>query len=233
MHSCNHLKFKRCLSTRHYGFTLAEILVVITIIGVIASLTIPDLIQSTQDTALKSAWKKIYAELSDATLQIKENNGGTMIGFSRGYGYFKNVYANYLSVVKNCDSVDMSCWHPDGDWVDMRGIPQTGAYANGVILSNGAMVTIVGGELWPDNDECTLNSFAIEECGFLYVDVNGFKGPNTIGKDIFGAHITKDALVPWGAQNDAFSTLSLCNTDPPDNPWWSRGWACSTTYLTQ
>ncbi len=42
------------------GFTLAEVLITLGIIGIIAAMTIPTLLQNTDEAQLKTAWKKAY-----------------------------------------------------------------------------------------------------------------------------------------------------------------------------
>ena len=42
------------------GFTLAEVLLTLVVIGIVASLTIPSIIQNIQDANLKIAWKKKF-----------------------------------------------------------------------------------------------------------------------------------------------------------------------------
>ncbi len=44
------------------GFTLSEILITLGIIGVIAAVTIPSLVQGIQDAQFKAAWKKPLAD---------------------------------------------------------------------------------------------------------------------------------------------------------------------------
>jgi len=221
-------------SRRKAGFTLAEVLVVITIIGVIASLTIPDLIANIQEQQYKSAWKKNFAVLSQATINIKEDNGGTMVGFAQDDTYFTYAYAGYLNVLKTCNSANFGqnyCWHSSGQWSDLRGVPQiSDGYS--AILADGALIISQNGSLWADQDGCTNVALGVESCGIMRVDTNGFKGPNVIGKDILGFHITKDGLVPFGAQNSSYATFSHCDTDPPDNPSWARGWSCASAYLS-
>lgn len=48
------------------GFTLAEVLVTLVVIGIVAALTIPALIQSTNQAELKTALKKSLATLNQA-----------------------------------------------------------------------------------------------------------------------------------------------------------------------
>ena len=42
------------------GFTLAEVLITLLIIGVVASLTIPAIINNTQEAENKTVWKIVY-----------------------------------------------------------------------------------------------------------------------------------------------------------------------------
>jgi len=62
------------------AFTLAEVLITITIIGVIASIVIPTVINNTQNAELKATWKKAYADLSQATQRVITDNAGTLKG---------------------------------------------------------------------------------------------------------------------------------------------------------
>lgn len=51
-------------------------------------------------------------------------------------------------------------------------------------------------------------------CGRIDFDVNGAKGPNTYGKDIFEAKVLKDGIVPSGVGDVQFND---CKT---------YGWGC-------
>lgn len=52
--------------TKKRAFTLAEVLITLGIIGVVAAITLPMLIQNYQKTVLKSQFKKVYAEFFNA-----------------------------------------------------------------------------------------------------------------------------------------------------------------------
>ena len=60
------------------AFTLAEVLLTLAVIGVVAAMTLPSLIQNTQKQQYFTAFKKIYSDLSQATMLIMLDNGGTM-----------------------------------------------------------------------------------------------------------------------------------------------------------
>lgn len=85
------------------GFTMAEVLITIGIIGVVAAMTLPPLINKTQHKELQTAFLKTYSELNQASQQfmVKESmsvadyaaidNSNTMEKFMK---YFKGV-TNY------------------------------------------------------------------------------------------------------------------------------------------
>ena len=57
--------------TKRFGFTLAEVLITLGIIGVVAAMTMPTLINSTQGAQYKAAFKKALSALSQAvTLNV-------------------------------------------------------------------------------------------------------------------------------------------------------------------
>ena len=56
------------------AFSLAEILVTLAIIGVIAALTIPALQQNANNAAIATNLKKIYSELNQVTANILAQN---------------------------------------------------------------------------------------------------------------------------------------------------------------
>ena len=59
------------------AFTLAEVLITLTIIGIIAALTIPNLMQKWQDQHTVSAVKEAYAILNNAVKLAVRENGPT------------------------------------------------------------------------------------------------------------------------------------------------------------
>ncbi len=52
--------------TKRYGFTLAEVLITLGIIGVVAAMTIPTLMNNTGDQEFKTGFKKVIAALNQA-----------------------------------------------------------------------------------------------------------------------------------------------------------------------
>ena len=64
-----------CARNDRYAFTLAEVLITLGIIGVVAALTLPSLIQNHQKNVLKSQFKKQYANLQNSINKAVVENG--------------------------------------------------------------------------------------------------------------------------------------------------------------
>ncbi|MDD3149455.1 MAG: prepilin-type N-terminal cleavage/methylation domain-containing protein [Candidatus Gastranaerophilales bacterium] len=225
--------------TSQKGFTLAETLIVIAIIGIIASIVTPMLFGTTSDAELKAAWKKQYSDLSQATQLIVVDNGGTLAGaFSgdvAGTEDFKNAYASKLNIIKDCSGTstyggtgtgasEEGCWHEGANcWYYLNGTGINDAIAPGLILNNGSLMYF-----YIVKSDCSAPKGDYTRCGYVHIDVNGFKKPNTFGKDIFGGSITSNAFIPWGARG-AYDPSTTCvdGSTASDN----YGHGCSAKYL--
>jgi len=201
--------------TASKGFTLAEILITLTVIGVVAALTIPTLLQNTQDAELKTAYKKSFGDFSQATIQIMNDNGGNLMGLCNTMGNInasnnclRNEYAKHLSYIKSCDSGTTfgNCWNKITDCHYMNGDITGWGEGGGLILSNGTFMFVGVGS--PDSSCQTPLPWANNinnVCGMIMVDVNGYKKPNIVGKDIFSIWIRPNQLKPFGTTEDTTS----------------------------
>ncbi|MFA6989134.1 MAG: prepilin-type N-terminal cleavage/methylation domain-containing protein [Candidatus Gastranaerophilaceae bacterium] len=221
------------------GFTLAEVLITLCVVGILASATIPALVQTTRDKELKVAWQKFYAIFSQATISAVADNGGTLQGIPIYYQPVLSKYLNYMSYKKNCtgwDAYDGNCWHSnDGTVKYLNGNPAISVWPDeaGMLLNNG-MMFLLGGHTSVDcsnfydggyDTPLYKNSNSSGVCAYVIVDVNGGKNPNTIGKDIFGLYIFPTRVLPFGSDDNAPPA-----TDCTDS---GEGWGCSAKYLTE
>ncbi len=197
-------KLRHKCSYESKGFTLAEVLVTLVIIGIVAALTIPTLMQNIQKSQHKTAFKKFFSEFSQAHKlicldydgSIKNKNGTVNLAEF----YFNNV-RRYMSVVKQCGwagggnpTTTGVCWHNNGvaKYMDGTDFPDTTTSPT-LILSNGTFIIYN-----TSNSACNLYSVNANICMGLYVDVNGFKGPNIVGKDIFYVAVEDRIISPFG-----------------------------------
>ena len=122
---------------RKKAFTLAEVLITLGIIGVVAAMTIPTLMNNTQNNEFKTAYKKAYAEINQAFMQalqeqsITPRDGGNALAATASEW---DVIQSAFKAVKICDVSHLNdCWAA-GDTLWNR--PAVGA-ANSFIDASG------------------------------------------------------------------------------------------------
>ena len=213
------------MKKRNDGFTLAEVLITLVIIGVIGALTVPALIQNTQKQEYVSALKKAYSTLSQATQQIITEEGSPKCddgGWACTTEQIFDLYKKYIMNIKDCGT-GQGCFS-DGDYRDLNGytfkMTGYGSAYHKMILSDGVSVML------DDNvfTDCSQNWYGSENnCVHFFVDINGAKGPNTRGRDLFYFGLTPNGLVPWGCSG------GWCNGEM-DN---GSGHGCACKVLTE
>lgn len=192
----------RC--TRKYiftAFTLAEVLITIGIIGIIAKLTIPALYSSFQKQATVTRLQKIYTNLSQTIRRSESDNGPNQLwdlGSTSGGGYtprqsFDTYWAPYLKILKYC-SGSTECGYKSGSILTLSqtgNISVTAPDRVTVMLADGNTLIVRVPGAW------------IEQ---IYVDTNGANPPNIFGKDVFTFTLdSKKGLVPYGSGSDCVS----------------------------
>lgn len=190
------------------AFTLAEVLITLGIIGIVASMTIPVIMQNIQDYQLKVAFKETFSILNQATKSIANDNGGTMKGVCAGASIptdcYADTYAQYLKTQKVCyrGAFYGSCFvNTNADrFLD-------GAYiTNGGHLALGGLLTTnnisIGFAVW-DAALCASadNGRPNDVCARGWLDVNGLNQPNMLGKDIHQFYVLENSIVPSGSKD--------------------------------
>lgn len=177
------------------GFTLAEVLITLVIIGVIAALTIPTAINNTKEQELKSQFAKAYSTISQALYKTEMND---FYGYARCYYpynletnvtqqyipddcvKFFNAFEKYLSVQKICKGNALS----DGC------IPKYKTYFSGWYGYSENNINNVNYVYVLANGQIIIY-YDIGALPLFLVDINGMKGPNDYGFDLFSFAIKK------------------------------------------
>ncbi len=167
------------------GFTLAEVLITLGIIGVVVALTLPTLIQNYQKFVTVNRLKKEYSVISNAFVTSQAENGemntwgmGNLGNTGNGtkllLPFYQNYIVKYLDVADDCG---FNC-------IKQRNVKRyrlNGAtwnwYSNAkyiIYLKDGAVIALLA-----DNNGVVWGIVR------MYVDINGDRGPNVSGKDIF------------------------------------------------
>lgn len=186
------IKFKSILPKvltmcqRHTAFTLAEILIVLGIIGIIAALTIPTLMQNFQDSELSTATKAMTSILTQAVNKASVDNDGIITGSDPDdSSNYYNKFISEFKIVKSCPGTQPlagNCWSTNSHYLnDMNSDAADWVqYFAGYILTNGSYLATYNHPICNETDSCI----------DLIFDVNGKRGPNIVGRDIFDAYIT-------------------------------------------
>jgi len=166
------------------GFTLAEVLITLLIIGVIASIVIPALIGDTAQMEFKVSLKKAAASLNQAlTMSIAQD--ATDLTSVSGVANVFGVFANKLNIVSS-DSANSILTTADGMTYKFYTYSTTSKCDNSTIATANAD-SIVG-----------ITGYA--NC-YVLVDVNGAKKPNResnggIFKDQYYLVIRDKTVIP-------------------------------------
>jgi prepilin-type N-terminal cleavage/methylation domain-containing protein len=192
---------------RKTGFTLAEVLITIGVVGVVAALTIPTLIQKYQERVTVTRVKKAFSILSQAYRAAKEEYGDPSGWYNNDGWYtrennntFLDIFARYIKTSKICYE-DTGCW-PDGEEKYIDG-------TDGWNWNRWIWVSKMSGLDGFDyafysygNHSSDKGTGSLSEVyGAIIVNVNGQKDPITFGKDVFSFLLTKDDIVPCGSIN--------------------------------
>ncbi|MBR1943149.1 type II secretion system protein [bacterium] len=194
------INFCRTICTKALAFTLAETLIVMGIIGVVAALTLPNLNSSTGDKEKVAKVKKIYSNINDAMGRVI-----AVYGPYREWGLYDSLFhpgnskelqrlSDFLKISKSCATSDRtSCVKIDGlkcPWPVFQ--PQQLVLGEGAILADGTGIWINGTG--------------------ITIDIDGpNKGSNTYGKDIFLFQISDTGEIYPKGYNDLTDAKIVSN----------------------
>lgn len=182
------------------AFTLAEVLIVIGVVGIIAEMTIPSMVQSFEKQQTASQLSKAYTTIAEAIKlsEIDNGNNGTW-SWHPTMEYkeiFDKYFAPYLKVSKVCVDADgyYEYWCLDGGYESGEVYWLKGHPAGYAMHFSGASLFTWWDAIQvylADGSTMFLTSFGSSMGGLtaneknIIVDVNGAKAPNRVGRDIF------------------------------------------------
>jgi len=160
------------MTNKRIGFTLAEVLITLVIIGIIAAITVPMMIQNHKRIETAAKVKKFYSNFSNAIKLAELEQGvstcywdwGNTSDYEGQKEFFEKYFGKYISYIK-LDKVTEE---------QVKGL----VYGD---LSIGMLrVYLNDGSLFFDVDR---------SADIIAFDVNGDKEPNEYGRDIFVFYI--------------------------------------------
>lgn len=206
--------------SKRYAFTLSELLIAIVILGVVAALTVPAVMNITMKQEFKTRLRKTYSSLAHA---MNLSYGYYVFDDYRDWDYGHNnqftedvfeMIRPQLSVIKVCGRKynDNECFAPakakNGKpalFFTENGFAANYAHLYTFVLNDGTSVAM---DVWYDtsiaNYAGVSKKLIVESDNLIFlVDVNGVKKPNMLGKDVHMFVLTENGLVPAGADNNS------------------------------
>ena len=187
--------------TKRHGFTLAETLVALAIIGIIAAMVLPGVVKNYQTKSWSIA-KDLFEKKLDIAMKVM-NTEGTLTGYQTTEAFI-NELKKHIKITNICsDTKITNCfpkevvWTEGEDAVEITSSAVTYSDDNDEDWAETLGVQFVNGveALIAYNKNCTddpyNNQFApISECIGIIYDVSGGKKPNTNGKDLASVNVS-------------------------------------------
>ena len=211
------------------AFTLAEVLITLTVIGVVAAMVLPNVIKNSEKKTLESQTKHFYSMMTLAVQNYMADNRvddltDTPLYYERSESHesaFKDLndfVMKYLKVATVCDRIGYratsrnNCYRQEAKVID-KSSASHGEFAPDYILMNGYAIRVDV----PDYSNPMR----------LTVDVNGKAGPNRGGRDIWDLWVHYDGTI-----NDRVLTPECVSNSACMERFRSGSYSnCFTSYL--
>lgn len=196
------------------GFTLSEVLITMGVVGVVAALTIPTLMNSYQKDTYITALHKAYNETDQALRQYMSNKGVEDL-IEGGLNSEIDTWVTKYFKVTTTSTTKTDCFASSYDKINVEGFTGFADRPKYYTLASGASIA-------------PLANVEGNKIMNIAVDTNGPKAPNTLGRDLFFFAIYRDGYIDdyksganaplTTAQRDGDSCLSSTEK--------GSGWGC-------
>lgn len=203
---------------KNFGFTLAEVLITLGIIGIVAAITLPSLMVQNRERENATKLKKVYSTATQAYTRVVTERGTPEFWDLKGKDdpdgaeTLKNLIEPYFKVTP--ESIQGTVFvNTNTMFLDRTAGPNLSTLQS---LSSFNVVDGMALGFIVEDKDCKAvfgESTALKNvCATMIVDVNGSTRPNMFGFDIFKFYITKFGLQPYGTQADeTYPFDTACN----------------------
>lgn len=197
------------------AFTLAEVLITLGIIGIVAEMTIPTLMNNVNNSVLAGLYKEDYSIIANAVKMMQNDYGTVAAGINSSIGTISNfgAYIKYAQICPNNSRTEGCASYVGANAANLRLLDGEGYWwstdfdVQGAIMQNGSVFVYNH-----SNSACkNMTQLNVGVCGRITLDVNGPKQPNVYGRDIFTIYITENGVCAQGSCGDVdAATPALC-----------------------
>ena len=194
------------------AFTLSEVLITLGIIGIVAALTIPHVIDNYNKQVTITKLQKAYTTLNQAFRQSEVDNGSSefwqetdKIGTDE---YFNTYWKKYFNHITFCKTAKECGYKSAAPFSKFNGT-QTGTIG---IDSSRVFFKTSDDVFYLFVDKTTNEKGEQHPIPYVLIDINGAKAPNMYGIDVFiFKRIAGKGIVPYGNEVTLAATKANCN----------------------
>jgi len=196
------------------AFTLAEVLITLGIIGVVAAMTIPSLLYAQKAARLHSQFLKSYSTIQQAFRLMQEDDVSLDPASYTGRTFYK-AYMKYLTGAFDCGNSGyanskkyLPCYDRNfSNGKNYKSYDNNTTFA--VHLLDDGQIAMQDGTLIMFE-----NNAPVVDYIYVSVDLNGFNNPpNRAGYDMFTFQFIDEELKPMGAKGTDYTDMDkYCNS---------------------
>jgi len=174
---------------KRIAFTLAEVLITLAIIGLVAAITLPNVIKNYENQVKLNKLKKFYSQFEQLVMRSVDENDGIMtwseedLQNGNSDKILEQYIFPYLDNPKICKSTAGLCNYKNNLVYNKAGQAAFNPISiplKLVILKDGSSIIFR-----PNKVNFSAHSESYRYYWTIYYDYNGKKGPNVYGEDIF------------------------------------------------
>ncbi len=216
---------KTSIKSGFVAFTLAEVLITLVIIGVVAAMTVPSLQLSTHRQEDVQRVKKTYSGLARAVMLSKFNNGPIEEWYEmadkQAPTYYELFFKPYFHSSHPCVDYKDCGYKTVTPWKSPNGNSYNWYLSNEqksrvfFYLSDGTFIAVQTGSYpcaeYDDNGVCIRSELSYAKEPTIIFDINGTRKPNVIGRDVFFMQFNQEkGAVPYGYKNSVAQVNASC-----------------------
>ncbi len=220
------------------GFTLAEVLITLGIIGIVAAMTLPTVINNSRNKQLEAGLKRSYSLISQALDLYQAEIGERITPDTKGV---KKQLLKYIKTARDCGQGSESTEEALAkvcipNYVNTGSTEKNstkyktfngstninlGYFDDGQFVMTDGSLVLLENRIFEGRDNKL----------YISVDVNGFnKNPNRLGHDLFMFQIDKKGkLLPMGVEGTDYNNTDFCSPTSTSN---MNGAGCTYNALT-
>jgi prepilin-type N-terminal cleavage/methylation domain-containing protein len=154
------------------AFTLSELLVSLSVLGLIAAITLPSIFNAVEAQKKNAVFKETYNTMDTLVQQYLMENTPALVSGGIGHPYFPWIAAR-VNAAQDCSQTGIKAQGCVSSSYIVASQPGVGSDIKGVKLSNGALLMFP----WAGGGANSVRAS-------FRIDYNGEAGPNVFGSDV-------------------------------------------------